>query len=157
MRQPCFSSMHAMHCQSRPISENLVVCVPGGGVTQIVMPYLAQGIEHHTYSFRAWRWAFFFPGCLQIIWGLMILWFAQVNQRNFCNLSSVMLQHGLCIAPALHSLCVQSCLRAAPGKVVCVVRVAILCMTMTCQKSYARLSDMYYISSSVCSRLSCCV
>ncbi|DBA87666.1 hypothetical protein WJX77_011209 [Trebouxia sp. C0004] len=49
----------------------------GGGVTQVVMPNLADGIGKHTYAFRAWRWAFFFPGCLQIIWGLMILAFSQ--------------------------------------------------------------------------------
>ncbi|KAL3158244.1 hypothetical protein ABBQ38_010496 [Trebouxia sp. C0009 RCD-2024] len=49
----------------------------GGGVTQIVMPYLAEGIGKHTYAFRAWRWAFFFPGCLHIIWALLILSFAQ--------------------------------------------------------------------------------
>ena len=42
------------------------------------MPNLADGIAKHTYAFRAWRWAFFFPGCLQIIWGLMILTFSQV-------------------------------------------------------------------------------
>lgn len=42
------------------------------------MPYLADGIAKHTYSFRAWRWAFFFPGCLHILWGLMILKFSQV-------------------------------------------------------------------------------
>lgn len=43
------------------------------------MPYLADGIAKHTYSFRAWRWAFFFPGCLHILWGLMILKFSQVQ------------------------------------------------------------------------------
>ena len=43
------------------------------------MPNLADGIGKHTYAFRAWRWAFFFPGCLQIIWGLLILMFTQVQ------------------------------------------------------------------------------
>lgn len=51
----------------------------GGGVTQIVMPYLTEGIAHHVPTFQAWRYAFFFPGCLQIIWALMILFFGQVR------------------------------------------------------------------------------
>ena len=50
----------------------------GGGVTQIVMPYLTQGISHHVPEFQAWRYAFFFPGCMQILWALMILSFGQV-------------------------------------------------------------------------------
>lgn len=50
----------------------------GGGVTQIVMPYLTEGISHHVPQFQAWRYAFFFPGCMQILWALMILSFGQV-------------------------------------------------------------------------------
>ena len=63
------------------------------------MPYLAQGIEKHTYSFRAWRWAFFFPGCLQIIWGLMILKFSQVS----CPWCHKLYQHSTVATPLCNS------------------------------------------------------
>ena len=58
----------------------LMLCTwcTGGGVTQIVMPYLTEGISHHVPQFQAWRYAFFFPGCMQILWALMILSFGQV-------------------------------------------------------------------------------
>lgn len=68
-------------CRSAPLiscTADMSLAVIGGGVTQLVMPNLADGIAKHTYTFRAWRWAFFFPGCLQIIWGLAILAFSQV-------------------------------------------------------------------------------
>ena len=58
------------------------------------MPYLTVGIAKHTYTFRAWRWAFFFPACLQILWGLVILKFAQVLLITFLSLP----------APPLHSI-----------------------------------------------------
>lgn len=87
------ASLHLNSTQAAYDSDGKsLFLVSGGGVTQIVMPYLAQGIEKHTYSFRAWRWAFFFPGCLQIIWGLMILKFSQVSYPKLAtHLSQVVI------------------------------------------------------------------
>lgn len=51
---------------------------PGGGVTQIVMPYMTEGIRKHVPEFEAWRWAFFLPGCLFIVITILILLFGQV-------------------------------------------------------------------------------
>ena len=51
----------------------------GGGVTQIVMPAIAAGfMEHGSYSFSAWRWAFFIPGAIYLILGVITFIFAQV-------------------------------------------------------------------------------
>ncbi|CAL8471937.1 g11479 [Coccomyxa elongata] len=49
----------------------------GGGVTQIVMPYMTEGIAKHVPEFEAWRWAFFLPGGLFCIITLLILVFGQ--------------------------------------------------------------------------------
>jgi len=50
----------------------------GGGVTQIVMPYMTEGIAKHVPEYEAWRWAFFLPGCLYIIITFLILTLGQV-------------------------------------------------------------------------------
>ena len=51
----------------------------GGGVTQIVMPYMTQGIAYHVPEFEAWRWAFFLPGFLFIFITCAILLLGQVG------------------------------------------------------------------------------
>lgn len=67
----------------------------GGGITQIVMPYLTEGIAHHVPEFQAWRYAFFFPGCLQILWALMILTFGQVHYPSLI-FHFIQNRHGTC-------------------------------------------------------------
>jgi sugar phosphate permease len=66
-------------------AESAVSCVPvalpGGGVTQLLMPLLADAIGHTVPMFVAWRWAFFVPGGVQIIVGITVLFFAQVCGR----------------------------------------------------------------------------
>ena len=52
----------------------------GGGITQIVMPNLAERIQKNgTSQFMSWRWAFFLPGCMHIGSALAILAFGQVS------------------------------------------------------------------------------
>ena len=52
----------------------------GGGATQIIMPYLYQGIvDQGQPSFSAWRWAYFFPGGMHILCALLVLFFAIVR------------------------------------------------------------------------------
>ena len=48
-------------------------------MTQIVMPYMTQGIARYVPDFQAWRWAFFLPGCLFIIITCAILLLGQVR------------------------------------------------------------------------------
>lgn len=55
----------------------------GGGVTQIVMPYMTQGIAKYVPEFEAWRWAFFLPGFLFIFITCAILILGQV--RGLCS------------------------------------------------------------------------
>lgn len=61
----------------------------GGGATQIIMPLffsILRDTFHHP-DFSAWRIAFFLPGCLHIIMGLMILFFGQdLPDGNHSNL-----------------------------------------------------------------------
>ena len=47
-------------------------------MTQIVMPYMTEGIAKHVPEYEAWRWAFFLPGCLYIIITFLILTLGQV-------------------------------------------------------------------------------
>lgn len=47
-------------------------------MTQIVMPYMTEGIAKHVPEFEAWRWAFFLPGGLFCIITLLILVLGQV-------------------------------------------------------------------------------
>ena len=46
----------------------------GGGATQIIMPALVAGISAAgVTSFAAWRWAFFVPGAIFIVMGILTL------------------------------------------------------------------------------------
>lgn len=49
----------------------------GGGVTQLVMPLIFEGIKSHVEPFVAWRYAFFVPGCLHIVVGFLVLFTTQ--------------------------------------------------------------------------------
>ena len=51
----------------------------GGGVTQIVIPYITFGLAHHHPLFVAWRYTFLIPACLQIIMAVLILLLGQVR------------------------------------------------------------------------------
>jgi MFS transporter, NNP family, nitrate/nitrite transporter len=48
----------------------------GGGVTQLLMPLIYQGLTSQYEPFEAWRWAFFIPGFFHIICGIGILFFS---------------------------------------------------------------------------------
>ena len=48
-------------------------------MTQIVMPYMTEGIAKHVPEFEAWRWAFFLPGGLFILITFLILILGQVS------------------------------------------------------------------------------
>ena len=48
-------------------------------MTQIVMPYMTEGIAKHVPEYEAWRWAYFLPGCLFIIICFLILVLGQVS------------------------------------------------------------------------------
>ena len=58
-------------------------------MTQIVMPYMTEGIARHVPEYEAWRWAFFLPGCLYIIITFLILTLGQVCPR-FVHLVRIM-------------------------------------------------------------------
>ena len=49
----------------------------GGGVTQFLMPVIYTGMLMHGPPFEAWRLAFFVPGALHIVVGILVLFFAQ--------------------------------------------------------------------------------
>ena len=53
-------------------------------MTQIVMPYMTEGIAKHVPEYEAWRWAFFLPGCLYIVITFLILTLGQVHQPFAC-------------------------------------------------------------------------
>ena len=83
----------------------------GGGVTQIVMPYMTEGIAKHVPEYEAWRWAFFLPGCLYIIITFLILTLGQVFLRcTYCVLPCI--RQGLSMAVS-HSE--PSCENPQPG------------------------------------------
>ncbi len=68
---------------------NILLCArAGGGVTQIVMPYMTEGIAKHVPEFEAWRWAFFLPGGLFIIITFLILILGQVSSFIFVATST---------------------------------------------------------------------
>lgn len=67
----------------------MCLCVlAGGGVTQIVMPYMTEGIAKHVPEFQAWRWAFFLPGGLFIIITFLILILGQVCPSSGIKLNT---------------------------------------------------------------------
>ncbi|KAK9839619.1 hypothetical protein WJX81_001376 [Elliptochloris bilobata] len=49
----------------------------GGGVTQIVMPYITVGIAKYQPETLAWRYAFLVPACCHVVIAFLILAFAQ--------------------------------------------------------------------------------
>lgn len=58
------------------------VCArPGGGVTNLLMPRLQEGLAAHMPVFVSWRVAFFIPGVFQVLAGLVILSLAQVSVK----------------------------------------------------------------------------
>ena len=77
-----------MHCQSasdcllhrRLLSHMLTrnIYIAGGGVVQIVMPYIVFGLQKHHYTFIAWRLAFYVPASMHIIIALAIIILGQV-------------------------------------------------------------------------------
>jgi NNP family nitrate/nitrite transporter-like MFS transporter len=55
----------------------------GGGVTEILMPALTAGIAANGVTdFGAWRWAFFIPGGIFILMGILILLFGVVGDSS---------------------------------------------------------------------------
>ncbi|KAK9842928.1 hypothetical protein WJX74_004522 [Apatococcus lobatus] len=49
----------------------------GGGVIQIVMPYIVYGLSKHHFTFVAWRLAFYVPASMHIIIALLIILLGQ--------------------------------------------------------------------------------
>ena len=49
----------------------------GGGVTHLLMPFIYTGIAAYVPDYEAWRWAFYVPGFLHIIFGAMCLLITQ--------------------------------------------------------------------------------
>jgi hypothetical protein len=45
----------------------------GGGATHFIMPLIYEGIKHHVPGYQAWRWAFFVPGGIYVLFGLLTL------------------------------------------------------------------------------------
>jgi hypothetical protein len=52
--------------------------IAGGGVTHLVMPRLQEALAHHMPVFISWRVAYFLPGAVQVVAGLLILLLGQV-------------------------------------------------------------------------------
>lgn len=59
----------------------------GGGVTQLIMPLIYQGMTQLHEPYIAWRYAFFVPGYMHILAGIMLLFFSQdLPDGNFAEL-----------------------------------------------------------------------
>ena len=68
-------------------------------MTQIVMPYMTEGIAKHVPEYEAWRWAYFLPGCLFILICFLILVLGQVSLIMALRLKSAyskLCKKGLC-------------------------------------------------------------
>jgi hypothetical protein len=77
-KETCLRHSISLFPSRHNISLFLFTCA-GGGVTQIVMPYMTEGIAKHVPEFEAWRWAFFLPGGLYICITFLIFMFGQVK------------------------------------------------------------------------------
>ena len=53
----------------------------GGGVTQIVIPYITFGLAHHHPLFTAWRFTFLVPAAGHFIMAILILLLGQVGMQ----------------------------------------------------------------------------
>lgn len=57
-----------------------VPAVTGGGATQLIMPYLYEGIlKTGQTEFAAWRWSYFFPGGMHVLCAALVLFCAVVR------------------------------------------------------------------------------
>ena len=63
----------------REMAKGSDVGPPGGGATQIIMPYLTTAIATKVPEFVAWRWAFFVPGAMHVIVAFLIMFVATVG------------------------------------------------------------------------------
>ena len=78
------AAKNLMSCSENLFLKQALLWSAGGGVTQIVMPYMTEGIAKHVPEYEAWRWAFFLPGCLYIVITFLILTLGQVHQPFAC-------------------------------------------------------------------------
>ena len=73
-----------MHCASSPLLLVLTASAlgSGGGVTQIVIPYITFGLANHHPLFTAWRFTFLIPATGHFIMAILILLFGQVGKQH---------------------------------------------------------------------------
>lgn len=97
----------------------------GGGVTQLIMPLIFEGIKNSVEPFEAWRWAMFVPGFLHILAGMGILFFStDLPDGNYAVLKksgnmaqdsgvkmilNAVTNYRCALLPAPHHLCSASC------------------------------------------------
>ena len=77
----------------------------GGGVTQIVMPYITVGIAKYQPESLAWRYAFLVPACCHVVIAFLILSLAQARMRR----SSPVQLPAVCVH-LVHMPCCGCCL-----------------------------------------------
>lgn len=65
----------------------------GGGVTQIVMPYITVGIANSQPESLAWRYAFLVPACCHVVIAILILTLAQARMHGSSLLQLLVLAH----------------------------------------------------------------
>jgi len=76
---------------------------PGGGVTQIVMPYITVGIAQHQPESVAWRYAFLVPACAFVVIAFLIMTFTQARPpRPSLPVARAAVSASLCLC--LHAL-----------------------------------------------------